>query len=233
MKKSIAKRVGVLVVCACSMFIMMLFTACAGVNPGISNTGTNGSSGTNPATSTGSTQSPQGTTTGSTPQNQNNSSTNQPGSISFIGTIQSSDATSVTVSMPNGDTLPVTFNAATDRRDFPQFTNGQLIDVNASTLTDGVFVAKDLKAVDQKDAQDPQKRSEIDFKAIVTSPVGADNVIHFQVGNKSYSVTANGGTQLKGGFTSVQSIQPNQAVKLNIQYNGTNSTLLKVDNGNS
>ncbi len=289
MKQSIVRRVSVLVVCTCSVFIMMLFTACAGVNTGTGSTG-----GTNSIALTGTVQSvntqagtvtlavngqtytigglssadlanlqqhlnktftiqaaqngssytivantspvekdnaPQGTTVAPTQQNQNNS-TNQPGNLSFIGKVQSSDANNVTVLMPNNDTLSMSINSLTKRSDFPgQIPSGRQIKVSAVANTDGSFTAKELKAVDQKDLQDTQKLSEVDFQAVVTSAVGTNNVIHFQVGNKSYSVTANGATQVKG-FTSLQAIPANQSVKLNIQYNGSNGNLIKVDNGN-
>ncbi len=173
----------------------------------------------------------QGTTVAPTQQNQNNS-TNQPGSISFIGKVQSSDANNVTVLMPNNDTLSMSINSLTRRSDFPgQIPNGRQIKVSAVANTDGSFTAMVLQVVDQKDLQNTQKLSEVDFQAVVTSAVGADNVIHFQVGNKSYSVTANSGTQVKS-FTSLQAIPANQTVLLYIQYNGSNGNLIYVDNGN-
>src|SRR5216683_3048726 len=59
----------------------------------------------------------------------------------------------------------------------------------------------------------------VDFKGVTTSAVGSDGVIHFKVGNKSYSFSISSSTDL-GDFNNAQSIQANQAVKVEVLFNG-------------
>ncbi|HZR44464.1 MAG TPA: hypothetical protein VFB12_30400, partial [Ktedonobacteraceae bacterium] len=63
------------------------------------------------------------------------------------------------------------------------------------------------------------------------STVGADNVIHFKVGNKDYSFTSGPTTQMED-FANNQGIASNQSIKVDVQYNGSAATVLKVGNGN-
>src|SRR6266487_2937905 len=186
MKRSITRKVSMLVVCACSVGIMLLFAACGNASTNAINTGSTGSTGnttsginsitgtiqsvntqvgsvTLAATVNGQSQqyvvaglnslqladlqqhlgkiytfqvtqnsngytvapgtapqetdnAPEGTTVISTPENQG-TVTNGQGSISFIGKVQSINANSATVTMPNGDTLWMSITAQADRGD--------------------------------------------------------------------------------------------------------------------
>ncbi len=177
-------------------------------------------------------------TPGATQSTETNSATNtngtaEPGSIDFIGKLQNSSASSMNVSMPNGDTLTVAIAATTDRSDFATLPGqGQYVKVSALANTDGSFSAKKLGQVDNGDVQNTVKLNTVDFQAVTTSAVGGDNVIHFNVGHKSFVATIGATTELKN-FANAQSIGNNQAVKVTVQFNGANATVLKVDNSNS
>ncbi len=189
------------------------------------NVGTNIQEGANPVATatTASTNNGQPTTT----------TTSDPGTIDFIGKVQSINASSLTVTMPNGESLPMAFNAATDREDFMngQPTVGQLIKVETYTNPDGSFTAKKLGIVKPEDQNNPFKINNVDFEGVTTSAVGTDNVLHFNVGNKSYSYAMNASTQLKH-IMNPQSIVANTPVKVEVQFNGSNGTATKVENGN-
>jgi hypothetical protein len=192
------------------------------------NVGTNIQEGSNPV-ATATTASTNGQTTTST----QSTTTSYPGTIDFIGKVQSINANSITVTLPSGEALPMTLNASTDREDFMngQPSVGQLIKVETYTNLDGSFTAKKLDIVKLEDQNNPFKTNSVDFKGVTTSAVGGDNVLHFNVGNKSYSYAMNGSTQLKH-FMSPQSIVANMPVKVEVQFNGSNGTVTKVENGN-
>lgn len=163
----------------------------------------------------------------------NTNGTTEPGSIDFIGKLQSSNANSMNLSMPNGDTLAVAIAATTDRSDFATLPGqGQYVKVKALANTDGSFSAAKLGQVDNGDLQDQVKLNTVDFQAVTTSAVGSDNVLHFNVGHKSFTATIGATTELKN-FANAQGIGNNQAVKVEVQFNGANATVLKVDNANS
>lgn len=158
---------------------------------------------------------------------------NQPGSISYIGNVQDVNPSSIKVGLPNGDSLTMSITAQTDHGDFgtglPQ--NGQQVKVKATALPDGSFTATSLDVVKPGDAADPTKVNTVDFSGVTTSAVGADNVVHFRIGSKDFSYTASTTTQIKD-FTSLQAIPANTPIKVDVQFNGSNGTVLKVGNGN-
>jgi hypothetical protein len=158
---------------------------------------------------------------------------NEPGSISFIGKLQSMSSSNAVVTMPNGDSLTVALTAQTDRSDLVgQPAQGQSIKVDATANTDGSFMATKLGTVQGDDLTDTTKLNTVDFSGVTTSAVGTDNVIHFAVGNKSYSFTLSPTTEVKS-FASAQAIGANQAVKVEVLFNnGSNGTVIKVDNAN-
>lgn len=156
----------------------------------------------------------------------------EPGSINFIGKLQSSNANSMNVILPNGDTLMVAIAATTDRSDFATLpTQGQYVKVKVLANTDGSFAAAKLGQVDYKDIQNQVKLNTVDFKAVTAGVVGGDNVIHFNVGHKSFAATIGAMTEVKD-FPNVQGIGNNQAVGVKVQFTGANATVLKVDNAN-
>jgi Domain of unknown function (DUF5666) len=166
---------------------------------------------------------PETTNTNETP------ATNEPGSISFTGTVQSVSASSIVVSMPDGQSLTMSIvNGQTDESDFngQQITKGQLIQVEATANTDGSFLATKLKQADSSD-------NVVDFQGVTTSAVGADHVIHFAVGNKGFSYAIGSNADLGDFNGNAQSIVNNASVKVEVTFNGTTGSVTKVSNANN
>lgn len=181
----------------------------------------NAISGVTPVASTGN------TTTGT--------GVNEPGSIDFIGKVQSASASSLVINLPNGDPLTLGLTVQTDRSDLngTQISNGQLIHAKAlANPADGSFLASKLSLPDNKDIQNPAKLNAVDIAGVTTGAVGSDNVLHVKVGNKAFDLALNANTEMKD-FGTPQAIAANQPVKVNVLYNGSSATLLKVSNGNS
>src|SRR5215472_8216016 len=125
-----------------------------------------------------------------TPNANEPASTPGQGSISFIGKVQSASSSNIVVSMPDGSTLSMNIvNGQTDLSDFNGSLPGanQLIKVDANANTDGSFTATKLKTTDSGDTSNSTKLNTVDFHGVTTSAVGSDRVLHFKVGNKSYS----------------------------------------------
>jgi hypothetical protein len=158
------------------------------------------------------------------------------GSISFIGKVQSVNSSSIVVSMPDGSTLSMNIvNGQTDLSDFNGSLPGanQLIKVDANSNSDGSFTATKLSATDSGDTSNSTKLNTVDFQGVTTSAVGSDGVIHFKVGNKSYSFGIGSNTDLGDFNNNAQSIQANQAVKVEVLFNGASGSVVKVSNANS
>ncbi|HZR41192.1 MAG TPA: hypothetical protein VFB12_13795 [Ktedonobacteraceae bacterium] len=164
-----------------------------------------------------------------------NTGVNEPGTIDFIGKVQSANGNSIVVSLPNGDPLTMNVTVQTDRSDFAngQVNAGQFINAKAQANTaDGSFVATKLSMPDNKDLQNPTKMNTVDIVGVATSAVGSDNVLHVKVGSKAFDLTLSQTTQMKD-FGSPQAIATNQPVKVTVIYNGASATVLKVENNNS
>ncbi len=288
MNKFLSSRVHMFVVAVCSLFIMMLFSACQG----FAIPGTNTASGS--VTVTGQVQSVnapahsatfnvngqqvtingltdqqvsllqsqqgktftvQVTQTGTNtytisantePQENNNatpgvtSSTstnanngvNEPGTIDFIGTVQSVGNSNITVGMPDGQGLLMNVvNGQTDLGDSNSAlpSVGQLVKVTATAnAVDGSFTVSKLDLAKPDDAQNTVK-----YQGVTTSAVGADNKLNFKVGNKSFSYSIISGADLKDYNNNAQSIGNGFTVKAKVVFNGTAGTVVSVDNGNS
>lgn len=170
-----------------------------------------------------------------TPENNGNQGTGavEPGSIDFMGTVQSVSASSISVKMPNGDIISMSISALTDRGDFGTGlpNNGQQVKVKAITNADGGFTAKSLDVVKPDDQANPTKLNTVDFQGVTTSAVGSNGVINFKVGNKSYNFTISPTTQVKD-FAGAQAIGSGQVVKVEVLFSGS-PTVVKVGNGNS
>jgi hypothetical protein len=162
------------------------------------------------------------------------SSNPQQGTISFYGKVQSSGNNSVSVSMPDGSQVSVATNAQTDLGDF----NGSLpsvgstIKVEANANTDGSYTATKLSATDSGDLSNTIKLNTIDFKGVTTAAVGPDRVVHFTVGNKSYSYTIASTADLSDFNNNAQGIQANQPVKVEVLFSGSNGSVTKVSLNN-
>ena len=171
-----------------------------------------------------------------TPDTNETPSAPEQGNISFIGKVQSVSSSSIVVSMPDGSTLSMNIvNGQTDLSDFNGALPGanQLIKVDANSNSDGSFTATKLRTTDSGDTSDSTKLNTVDYNGVTTSAVGTDGVIHFKVGNKSFSFTIGSNTDLGDFNNNAQSIQVNQAVKVEVLFNGATGSVVKVSNANS
>ncbi|HLX38886.1 MAG TPA: DUF5666 domain-containing protein [Ktedonobacteraceae bacterium] len=155
------------------------------------------------------------------------------GSIQFIGKVQSVNSNSITVAMPDGTNVTMSIvNGQTDTSDFNGAlpANGQLIKVEANANTDGSYTATTLGTTDSGDLQD---QNVVTLQGMTTSAVGSDNVLHFTVGNKSYSFAIGSGADLGDFNNNAQSITSNQAVKVDVTFQGSTGTITQVSNASN
>jgi len=183
---------------------MMLLTACAGT-----------------------VQSPPGTTA-TTPTTQVPPAATQPpattpapvafkaGGISFIGPVKGITSSSLVMSTPNGQTFTLAITAQTDRSAFGGSlpTVGTSVDMDSAANPDGSFTATILKPAR---AGDPDLNV-IAYTGITTSAVGANSVIHFTVGIKSYTFTIPPTADVSAFGANAQAIGNNVTVKVKVQY---------------
>lgn len=191
------------------LVLMVLLTACAGTG---ASTGqpTTGST----ATTTSATQVPPTATQPPAP-------TATPvafkaGGISFIGPVKSITSSSLVMSAPNGQTYTLAISAQTDRSAFGGSlpTVGTSVNMDAAVNPDGSFTATILKPAQPGDPD----LNVIAYTGITTSAVGADRVIHFTVGVKSYSFPLPATADLGDFGGNAQAIGNNVAVKVKVQF---------------
>ena len=91
------------------------------------------------------------------------------------------------MSAPNGQTFTLAINAQTDRSAFGGSLPavGTSVDMDSAVNPDGSFTATILKPARVGDPD----LNVIAYIGITTSAVGADSVIHFTAGIKSYTFT--------------------------------------------
>ena len=109
--------------------------------------------------------------TNETPNATEQTGPNEPGSISFIGSVKSVSNGSIVVSLPDGSTLSMIIaNGQTDLSDFNGALPGvnQLIKVDATANTDGSFLASKLLSTDSGDVQ---VQNTVEFDGVTTSAV--------------------------------------------------------------
>jgi hypothetical protein len=160
-------------------------------------------------------------------------SVNEPGSIDFTGSVQSVNANSISVKMPNGDVLSMSINNLTDREDFGTGlpAAGQMVKVEATANADGSFTASKLGIVDSGDQADSADLNTVSVQGVTTSAVGSSNVLHLKAGNKNFTATLGPSTQVED-FTSAQNITSGQNIKADILFSGSSATVVKVASGN-
>ncbi len=204
-----------LLVCSV-VLVMMLLTACAGT-----------------------VQSPPGTTATTTPALQVPPAATQPpaatpspeafkaGGISFIGPVKSITSSSLVMRAPNGQTYTLAITAQTDRSAFGGSlpTVGTSVDMDSTVNPDGSFTATTLKPAVPGDPD----LNVVGYTGITTSAVGADRVIHFIVGVKSYTFTIPATADLSDFGGNARAIGNNVAVKVKVQYPA--NTVVSVDMG--
>jgi hypothetical protein len=214
-----SKRYRWLIVGAGMLMMLLLATACTGVPTT-----------TSPTSAATTTTTTSGTTPGaSQPTPTQPAITAVPGSIQFIGPIKSINASSLVVQMPD-EPLTMSITSQTDRSHYKGVSPapGQIVKVETSFLN-GSFVATKLEPADSKDAT---KQNIVEYHGQTSSVVGTDNMLHFVVGNKSWSFPITTTTDLSNFNNNAHSIQQNQRVKVEVQFAGTSGTVLKVDTDN-
>lgn len=168
-----------------------------------------------------------------TPDNNETSTIPEPGSIKFIGKVQQVSANAVTVDMPNGQSLSMTIvNGQTDTSDFNGAlpTVGQMVKAEANANNDGSFTATKLSIPDSGDLQD---QNVVEYQGVTNSAVGADNVLHFTVGNHSFSYSIASSADLGDFNNNAQSITNNQTITVKVQFQANTGTITKVSNPNN
>jgi hypothetical protein len=163
-----------------------------------------------------------------TPDSNQTTSANEPGSIDFIGSVQSANSANIVVKMPDSSTITLVVNSQTDLSKL----NGSLPNVNqivkvSATASNGSFIATELKPADSGDLQN---QSTVTFQGVTTQAVGADRMIHFTVGNRSYIFPIVATAELKDFNGNAQSIANATSVKVDVQFNGTSGTVIDVSN---
>ena len=197
-----------MLVCTIVLGLLVLMTGCSGV-----------------ASSTG--QPTTGTTATATSATQVSPTATQPpaptaapvafkaGGISFIGPVKSITSSSLVMSAPNGQTYTIAISAQTDRSAFGGSlpTVGTSVNMDAIVNPDGSFTATILKPAVQGDPD----LNVIAYTGITTSAVGSDRVLHFTVGNKSYTFTLPTTADLSDFGGNAQAIGNNVSVKVKVQ----------------
>ena len=147
----------------------------------------------------------------------------EPGSMMFYGTVQSVASNSMVVTMPTGGTLSFTTNGATDLADFnnalPGVGTSVKVVVNANS--DGSFTATKVGNVDSA-----MNTAQAQYTGVTTAAVGSDRVLHFTVGNKSFSFPIASGTDLSA--FSNGSIPSGATVTVTVQFNGSSGSVIAV-----
>lgn len=219
-----------IVLCGIVLAMMILLSACSGVagNAGQPTTSTNTNS--NRGTSATTTTATQATPT-TAPQAAPATPTAAPvafkaGGISFIGPVKSITSSTLVMSAPNGQSYTLAISAQTDRTAY----NGGLPAVGASVNMDaivnpnGSFTASILKPAVQGDPD----QNVIAYTGITTSAVGANRVLHFTVGTKSYTYTLPASADLSDFNGNAQAIGNNMSVKVKVQV--PSNTVVSVGN---
>jgi Domain of unknown function (DUF5666) len=166
-------------------------------------------------------------TTNETPTTETTTA-NEPGSMTFYGTVQSAGSNSLVVTMPTGGTISFTTNSSTDLADWnnglPSVGTHVKVAVNANS--DGSFTATKVGNVDTAN-----NTTQAQYTGVTTAAVGSDHVLHFKVGNQSFSFPIATGTDLSA-FTN-SSIPSGANVSITVQFNGSNGSVIEVSNNSS
>lgn len=163
---------------------------------------------------------------------QNTSGANEPGSIKYIGAVQSSGNGHITVRMPDGQALQMNIvNGQSDLGDLNGVLPGvgQLVQVEAAANPDGSFM---LSKLDIPKADDVQQQNVVTYQGVTISAVGADNKLNFKVGNKSFSYQIGAGADLAHFANNARSIGNNVTVKVEVVFNGSTGSAMSVDTAN-
>ncbi len=226
MRKISFTRFQGIIVGTAAVAIMLFVSACAGTG---TSTGQSTTSSTTNNPTTTATQVQQPTTT-----TQSTSPTAQPvafkaGGISFIGPVKSITATSLVMSAPDGQSYTMSITPQTDRTAFGGSLPavGALVDMDSTINPDSSLTATILK---------PGLTTDVDlhniaYTGITTSAVGADRVLHFTAGTKSYTYTIPATADLSDFGGNAQAITANMPVKVKVAYPA--NTVISVGNASA
>ncbi len=192
---------------------MMLFvSACAGTGTSTGQSTTSSTTNT-PTTSTTQVQQPT-TTQSSTPTAQ--SVVFKAGGVSFIGHVKSITSSSLVMIAPNGQNYTMAITAQTNRSAFGGTlpTVGTSVDMDSIINPNGSLTATILKPARPGDPD----LNNIAYTGITTSAVGADRVLHFTAGVKSYTFTIPATANLSDFGGNAQAISANMSVKVKVAY---------------
>ena len=166
------------------------------------------------------------TTTNETPTNETPTA-NEPGTLQFYGTVQSAGSNSLVVTMPGGGTLSFTTNGATDLKDWNNGlpSVGTQVKVEVTANTDGSFTATKVGNVDSAN-----NNTQAQYTGVTTAAVGSDHVLHFTVGNKSFSFPIASNTDLSAFNGSIPS---GAHISVTVQFNGSTGSVIQVGNNSA
>jgi hypothetical protein len=163
------------------------------------------------------------------PEANQTSSANEPGSIQFIGNVTSSGNGSITVSMPGGSSLLMSVvSGQTDLGDFNALPGVNTRVKAEATWNNGSFTATKLDVVKSDD--DP---NQVKYQGATTQAVGSDKVIHFAVGNKSFSFPIAPTADLSDYNGNAQSIASGATVKVTVEFSGTSGSATNIGSSNN
>ena len=152
------------------------------------------------------------------------------GSFTLVGPVQNVSSSNLAVTMPDGTTLTIAITAQTDQSDLngAQLSVGQKVKVDVAGNSTGLSADK-IKLADSGDQADANT---IEFKGTTTQAVGSDHILHFSVGNHSFSYAISSSTDLGDFNNNANSIANGTQVKVKVQFNGTTGNIIKVSNNN-
>ena len=157
-------------------------------------------------------------------------SANSTGSFTLVGPVQNVNSSSLTVAMPDSTALTIAITAQTDQSDLngAQLSVGQKVKVDVTGDSTGLSANK-IKLADSGDQADANT---IEFKGTTTQAVGSDHMLHFNVGNHSFSYAISASADLGDFNNNASSITNGAQVKVKVQFSGTTGTVIKVSNNN-
>jgi hypothetical protein len=215
-----------MLVCTAVLVLMMLITACSGTGASTVQS-TTGTTTTTAATTTTTSATQVPTTATQQPTPTATPVAFKAGGISFIGPVKSITSSSMVMSAPNGQAYTMAITAQTDLSAY----SGSLPAVGSSVNMDSTINPNgSLTATILKPAQpgDPDLNN-IAYTGITTSAVGADRVLHFTAGIKSYTYTIPAAADLSDFNGNAQAIGINIPVKVKVLYPA--NTVISVGNG--
>ena len=214
MQKISSTRFQGLLVGTAAIAVMLFVSACAGTGTSTGQSTTSSTTNNPTTTATQVQQQPTTSTQSSTP-------TTPPvafkaGGISFIGPVVSITNTSLVMSAPDGQKYTMALSAQTDRSAFggSSPTVGALVNMDSAINPDGSLTATTLKPGLTTDTD----LHNIAYTGITTSAVGADRVLHFTSGTKSYTYTIPATANLSDFGGNAQAIVINTSVKVKVAY---------------